>query len=115
MRLKITRAGKILQKRGNHNHEAVPALIQVQKLEAEKMEEILKNPETATAKNLLLSISEEILNPEMAAFASSYNTISKKLHRRLKKMKEVWSVTFAKIPLHIDNESNSPTHFKDTL
>ena len=61
----------------------------MQKLEAEKMEEILKNPETATGKKLLLAISEEILNPEMAAFASSFNTIQRKLHRRLKKMKEV--------------------------
>ena len=118
MTLKITGEGKILQRRGSHNHEAVPALvqvqqfffsfywsiqvqkffilflflywsIQVQKLEAEKMEEILKNPETATGKKLLLAISEEILNPEMAAFASSFNTIQRKLHRRLKKMKEV--------------------------
>ena len=67
------------------------ALIQVQKLEAKKLEEVLRNPETATAKNLLASISKEILNPEMAAFASSYQTIAVKLRRRLKKMKEVSS------------------------
>ena len=45
--------------------------IKVRKLEVEKMDEILENPKTATAKNLLASISKEILNPEMAAFASS--------------------------------------------
>ena len=89
MTLKITVEGKILQRRGIHNHEAVPAHVQVQKLEEEKMEEILKNPETATGQKLLLLISKEILNPEMAAFASSYSTIKRKLHRRLKKMKEV--------------------------
>ena len=62
-------------------------LVQVQKLEAEKLEEMLRNPETACAKNLLLSISKEILNPEMAAFASSLATLAKKLQRRLKEMK----------------------------
>ena len=67
------------------------ALIQVQKLEAKKLEEVLRNPETATAKNLLASISKEIHTPEMAAFASSYQTIAVKLRRRLKKMKEVSS------------------------
>ena len=64
-----------------------PALFQVQKLEAEKLKEMLKNPETASANNLLLSISTEILNPEMAAFASSYATLAKKLQLNLKKMK----------------------------
>ena len=73
----------------NHNHELMPVLSQVQKLEAKKLEEILRNPETANAKNLLLSISKEILNPEMAAFASSYQTIRVKLRRRLKKMNKV--------------------------
>ena len=68
---------------------AIPFLVQVRKLEAEKLEEILRNPKTANAKNLLLSISKEILNPEMAAFASSYATISVKLRRRLKKMRQV--------------------------
>ena len=67
------------------------APIQVKKLEAKKLEEVLRNPKTATAKNLLASISKEILNPEMAAFASSYQTIAVKLRRRLKKMKEVSS------------------------
>ena len=112
MRVRTTLDGKILQRRGKHNHEATPALIQVRKntaskinhkitimaaliqvkkLEAKKLEEVLRNPETATAKNLLASISKEILNPEMAAFASSYQTIAVKLRRRLKKMKEVSS------------------------
>ena len=62
-------------------------LFQVQKLEARKMEEMLRNPKTANAKNLFFSISEEILNPEMAAFASSYETIRAKFQRRLRKMK----------------------------
>ena len=53
------------------------------------MEEILRNPETATARNLLLSISKEIHNPEMAKFASSPQSISKKLSRRLRKLKVV--------------------------
>ena len=110
MRVRTTLDGKILQRRGKHNHEATPALIQVRKntaskinhkimsaliqvkkLEAKKLEEVLRNPKTATAKNLLASISKEILNPEMAAFASSYQTIAVKLRRRLKKMKEVSS------------------------
>ena len=73
----------------NHNHEANPALVQVQKLEAEKLEEMSTNPKTASAKNLLLSISREILNPEMAAFTSSLNTLAKKLERRLKEKKTV--------------------------
>ena len=76
-----------MHRKGTHNHEAKPALVQVQKLEAEKLEEMLKNPETASAKNLLLSISRKILNPEMAAFASSYATLAKKLQLNLKKMK----------------------------
>ena len=67
----------------------IPALVQVQKLEDEKLEEMLKNPETASAKNLLLSISREILNPEMAAFASPYATLARKLQRKLKKIKKV--------------------------
>ena len=87
--MKTTREGKILHRKGTHNHEAKPALVQVQKLEAEKLEEMLKNPETASAKNLLLSISREILNPEMAAFASSYATLAKKLQLKLKKLKKV--------------------------
>ena len=70
----------------NHNHEANPALVQVQNLEAEKLEEMLTNPETASAKNLLLAISREIFNPEMAAFASSLNTLAKRLQRRLTEM-----------------------------
>ena len=116
LQVKTTGEGKILYRRGTHNHEAMPALVQVcfffclfsqvqninnhnhevmsiltqvQKLEAKKLEEILRNPETANAKNLLFSISKEILNPEMAAFASSYQTIRVKLRRRLKKMNKV--------------------------
>ena len=61
-------------------------LIQVRKLETEKLEEIVRNPKLATAKNLLVSISKEIINPEMAAFASSYQTIAVRLRRRLKKL-----------------------------
>ena len=83
-----------------HNHRArlilwskstiaMTAFAQVQKLEAEKLAEMLKNPETASAKNLLLSISREILNPEMAAFASSYATLAKRLQLKLKKTKKV--------------------------
>ena len=60
---------------------------QVRKLEAEKMEEILENPKTANTKTLLASISKEILNPEMAACASSYASIDKKLQRKLRKMR----------------------------
>ena len=88
VKIRTTKENKILYRRGSHNHEAMPALVQVRKLEAEKMEEILRSPNTATAKNLLLSISKEILNPEMAAFASSYETIAVRLRRRLKKMKK---------------------------
>ena len=55
----------------------------------EKLEEMLRNPETASPRNLLLSISKEILNPEMASFASSLTTLAKKLQRRLKEMKQV--------------------------
>ena len=51
------------------------------------MEESLRHPKVATAKNLLVAISKEILNPEMAAFASSYQTIAVRLRRRLKKLK----------------------------
>ena len=43
------------------------------------MAEILKSPETANTKDLVASISREILNPEMAACASSYESIDKKL------------------------------------
>ena len=57
-------------------------------LEVEKMDEILENPKTATAKNLLASISKEILNPEMAAFASSHDSIMKKFQRKIRKMKD---------------------------
>ena len=81
--IKTTIPAKINQNL-NHNHEANLALVQVQKLEAEKLEEMLKNPETANAKNLLLSISKEIHNPEMAAFTSSQTTLARKLQRRLK-------------------------------
>ena len=52
------------------------------------MEEMLENPKTANAKNLLASISKEILNPEMAAFASSHSSIEKKLQRKLRQMKD---------------------------
>ena len=47
------------------------------------MEEMLENPKTANTKTLLAAISKEILNPEMAAFASSYASIDKKLQRKL--------------------------------
>ena len=87
--LKTTADGKVLYRKGIHNHEAIPALVQVQKLEEEKLEEMLRNPETASAKNLLLSISKEILNPQMAAFASTHATLARKLQRRLKEMKKV--------------------------
>ena len=62
--------------------------LKVRKLEVEKMDEILENPKTATAKNLLASISKEILNPEMAAFASSHDSIMKKFQRKIRKMKD---------------------------
>ena len=51
------------------------------------MAEILKSPEMANTKDLVASISREILNPEMAACASSYESIDKKLKRKLKSMK----------------------------
>ena len=133
VRLKTTKEAKILQRRGEHSHEAQPAFVQVfcilcsqvlfssfsgwilflrncllvlicilstyfyetnptstqvRQLEAKKMEEILRNPETATAKDLFFSISKEILNQEMASFASSYAAITRRLQRRLKKMRE---------------------------
>ena len=72
----------------------MPTLIQVRKLEATKMEEILENPKTANAKDLLASISKEILNPEMAAFASSHSSIEKKLQRKLRKIKDEGSPDF---------------------
>ena len=56
------------------------------------MEEMLENPKTANAKNLLASISKEILNPEMAAFASSHSSIEKKLQRKLRQMKDKGSL-----------------------
>ena len=87
VKIRTTKENKILYRRGNHNHDAMPALIQVKKLESDKMEEILRNPKSANAKNLLVSISKEILSPEMAAFASSYQTLAVRLRRRLKKMK----------------------------
>ena len=89
-----SRYKKTINHNVNHNDSAISNLIQVQKLEAKKLEEILRNPKTATAKNLLLSISKEILNPEMAAFASSYATIAVKLRRRLKKMKGISNAEF---------------------
>ena len=97
----MTGEGKILQRKGSHNLEAMPALIQVQKLEVKKMEEILKNPDTARVKMFSFQ-SQEILNPEMAAFASSYKTIQRKLHRRLKKMKEIsqWSTSVHQAVIH---------------
>ena len=58
------------------------------------MEEMLENPKTANAKNLLASISKEILNPEMAAFASSYASIDKKLQRKLRKIKNEFPADF---------------------
>ena len=124
VRLKTTKEAEILQRRGEHSHEAQPAFVQVfcilcsqvcfplncllvlicilstyfyetnptftqvRQLEAKKMEEILRNPETATAKDLFFSISKEILNQEMASFASSYAAITRRLQRRLKKMRE---------------------------
>ena len=59
----------------------------MRKLEAEKLEEMLENPKTANTKTLLANISKEILNPDMAAFASSYASIDKKLQRKLRKMR----------------------------
>ena len=56
------------------------------------MAEILKSPETANTKDLVASISREILNPEMAAVASSYESIDKKLKRKLKSMRNDSSV-----------------------
>ena len=55
-------------------------------METEKLEEIVRNPKVATAKNLLVAISKEIINPEMAAFASSCHALAKRLQRRLNKI-----------------------------
>ena len=84
-----TKDGKILYRRKEHNHEAVPAMIQVRKLEAEKMEEALRDPENARARTLMSSISEGILTSEMAACASSFGSLQKKLNRRLHKLREL--------------------------
>ena len=58
------------------------------------MAEILKSPEMANTKDLVASISREILNPEMAAVASSYESIDKKLKRKLKSIRNDSSVNF---------------------
>ena len=84
-----TKDGKIRYRRKEHNHQAVPAMIQVRKLEAEKMEEALRDPDNARARNLMSSISEGILTPEMAACASSFGSLQKKLDRRLHKLREL--------------------------
>ena len=68
------------------NFKIYCVLAQVQKLETKKLEEASKNPATANARSLHLSISKEIFNPQMAAYASSFTTISKRLQRTLQRM-----------------------------
>ena len=68
------------------NFEIYCVLAKVQMLESKKLEEALKDPATANARSLHLSISKEIFNPQMAAYASSFTTISKRLQRTLQRM-----------------------------
>ena len=84
-----TREGRILYRRRSHNHQPMPDMIKVRRLEAEMMEEILKDPSTAHVKLLMSSISDKILTPEMALFASSFGSLEKKLKRRLTKLEEL--------------------------
>ena len=84
----LTREGKILYRRNRHNHSPMPDMIKVRRIEAEMMEEILKDPATAHIKVLVSSISARILTPEMALFTSSFGSLEKKLKRRLTKLKE---------------------------
>ena len=89
VRVAVSREGRILYRRRLHNHQSVPDMIKVRRLEAEMMDEILKDPATAHVKVLMSSISERILTPEMALFTSSFGSLEKKLKRRLTKLKQL--------------------------
>ena len=89
VRVAVSREGRILYRRRGHNHPPVPDMIKVRRLEAEMMDEVLKDPATAHVKVLMSSISARILTPEMAVFTSSFGSLEKKLKRRLAKLKEL--------------------------
>ena len=88
-RVVVTKDGRIVQRKKEHNHGPVTALLRVRRVESEAMEEQLESPGSASGRALVAAIAGQLVTPEMEAYATSPLAIERKLQRKLAKMRQL--------------------------
>ena len=88
-RVVVTKDWRIVQRKNEHNHGPMSALLRVRRVESEAMEEMLEEPSSASGRALVAAIAGQLVTPEMEAYASSPQAMERKLLRKLAKIRQL--------------------------